>query len=107
MLTIPSTAVPERKVPVIVRPGAYTVYFERTSGLTFIHCDIHGRWTKDTKTRLSADWKALRDIHEGSPIYALHTPNDTKHEKFLLMMGFRYAASFTGTDGSPHDIYEI
>lgn len=106
MLTIPSEAIPERKVPVIVRSGAYTVYFERTSGLTFIHCDVLCPWTKEIKQRLSADWKALRALHEG-PIYALHTPSDTKHEKFLLMMGFHYAASFIGHDGSPHDIYKI
>lgn len=106
MLNIPAEAIPERKVPVIVRQGAYTVYFERTSGLTFIHCDIFSPWTKDLKQRLSSDWKALRGLHEG-PIYALHTPSDKKHEKFLLMMGFTYAASFTGPDGSPRDIYKI
>lgn len=90
---LPTTAIPERKVPVIVKP-AYTVLLERTSGLTFVHCEIHGRWSPRVKAELLADWSTFRSLHQ-APILALHTPGDRKHHKFLTMFGFEFAGSFT------------
>jgi hypothetical protein len=86
-------AIPERKVPVIVKPD-YTVFLERTSGLTFVHCDVHSRWTSRVKDELVRDWQTFRALHE-APILALHTPGDTKHHKFLSMFGFEFATAFT------------
>lgn len=90
-MTLPAEA--ERKVPVIVRP-AYTVFLERTSGLTFGHIEIHHRWTPSLKAALQDDWRNFRALH-GAPIMALHTPGDRKHLKFLTMFGFKRLGSFT------------
>jgi hypothetical protein len=82
------------KVPV-VRRSVYTLYLEQaTPRHTFIHCDVHGRWTPEVKRRLAADFETLKGLH-GGPFYALHEPGDRKHTKFLAMFGFRWAASFT------------
>lgn len=82
------------KVPVIRRP-VYTLYLEQaTAKHTFIHCDVHGRWTPRIKRDLAADWDTLKQLH-GGPLYALHDPQDHKHSKFLTMFGFYWAASFT------------
>jgi hypothetical protein len=82
------------KVPVVRRP-VYTLYLEQaTPGHTFIHCDVHGRWTRCTKKQLAADFDALKALH-GGPFFALHEPGDTKHSKFLAMFGFRWCASYT------------
>lgn len=82
------------KVPVVRRPG-YTLYLEQAAPAhTFIHCDVHGRWSPRAKRELIADWSTLLRLH-GGPIYALHEPGDRKHSKFLAMFGFRWAASFT------------
>lgn len=81
------------KVPV-VRRRAYTLYLEQaTRQHTFIHCDIHGRWSSRTKRDLADDFATLKGLH-GGPIYALHDPSDHKHHKFLAMFGFKWAASF-------------
>lgn len=102
-MIIPETALPERKVPVIVRP-AYTVSLERTSGLTFIHCDVHSAWTPAIKSALKRDWSALLAMHE-APILALHDPRDRKHEKFLRMFGFSRLTSFVDPLGTELEIH--
>lgn len=93
-------AIPERKVPVIVRQD-YTVLLERTSGLTFIHCAIHAPWSRSVKSALLDDWRTFRQLHD-APILALHRPGDRKHHKFLTQFGFKFASSFedaaTGAD---------
>ena len=92
------------KVPV-VRRQVYTLYLEQaTADHTFIHCDVHGTWTPRTKRDLAADWQTLQALH-GGPLYAMHTPGDHKHLKFLSMFGFRRAASFTDTLGRPMEIH--
>jgi hypothetical protein len=96
---------PERKVPVIVRP-AYTVSLERTSGLTFVHCDIHARWTPTIKAALREDWRRFLELHE-APILALHTPGDRKHAKFLSIFGFSLRGSITDPTGKPLEIFAI
>lgn len=96
MDTLPRHAIPERKAPVIVKPE-YVVSFERTSGMTFVHCEIKGRWSVNLKLSLLADWKALLSLHD-APIFALHTPGDTKHHKFLTMFGFKPHATYTDAE---------
>lgn len=95
----------ERKVPVIVRP-AYTVFLERTDGLTLVHCDIHQRWTPTIKAALREDWLSLVAMHE-APILALHTPGDRKHHKFLTLFGFRFLGSLQTPEGTHQDIFAI
>jgi hypothetical protein len=105
MIDLPPEAIPERKVPVIVRKD-YTVYLERTSGLTFIHCDVHSRWSPSVRFDLMHDWQSFKLLHR-APIYALHTPGDRKHEKFLRLFGFSFEGSFTDPAMGPTEIYSI
>jgi hypothetical protein len=103
-LSIPDKAIPERKVPVIVRKD-YTVSLERTSGMTFVHCDITGRWSKTVQKSLDQNWQALLHLHTDT-IYALHTPGDRKHEKFLHLFGFSLAGTYTAVEGTI-ELYKI
>src|SRR3546814_15682803 len=90
-MEVPVEADHQFKVPVI-RRSEYTVYLEQaTRHHTFIHCVIHVRWTPKVFRALTADFAVLRGLH-GGPIYALHPPEDRKHHKFLLRMGFSLAA---------------
>lgn len=92
------------KVPVVQRPE-YTLYLERaTRNHSFIHCDIHVRWSPQVKQRLLNDWKTLKDLH-GHPIYALHTPGDVKHLKFLRMFGFKFLRNYPKSWALPEEIY--
>jgi len=103
-MIVPEQADHQLKVPVVRRP-VYTLYLEQaTPHHTFIHCDIHGRWTPRTKRDLLADWTTLKALH-GGPIHALHTPGDRKHTKFLSMFGFRRAASFIDHTGHNMEIH--
>ncbi|WP_375292307.1 hypothetical protein [Sphingomonas melonis] len=92
------------KVPVVCRP-VYTLYLEQaTPAHTFIHCDIHGRWSPRIKRELIADWIALKNLH-GGPLYALHAPADRKHLKFLHLFGFRRVSSFIDRTGHAKEIF--
>ena len=102
-LSLPQEAIPERKVPVILR-HAFTVFLERTSGLTFVHCDLHVPYTKTVRAQIKADWYTLLTLHP-EPIYALHLPGDRKHETWLRLFDFSYVTTFTAPDGTIHDLY--
>ena len=92
------------KVPVVRKPE-YTLYFEQaTRAHTFIHCDIHERWSPAVKAQLAQDFAALTALH-GGPFYALHDPADRKHHKFLRMFGFKWAASFHDRQQSRMEIF--
>ena len=93
------------KVPTVRRP-AYTLYLEQANrDLTFIHCDIHGKWTSKVKKALQNDWTLLKFLH-GGPLFALHDPEDHKHAKFLRLFGLRKVEQFVSrTDGRTHHIY--
>lgn len=92
------------KVPVVRRPE-YTLYLEQaTPHCTFIHCDIHARWSSRIKRRLTADWAALHGLH-GGPFYAQHDPHDRLHLKFLTLFGFHRVASFIDSTGRAREIY--
>lgn len=94
----------DRKIPIITR-DEYTVSLERTSGLTLGHCDIHVPWTRDLKQKLTDDWATFLTLHR-APIFALHTPGDRKHEKFLAMFGFTFVGKLMQPDGE-NEIYVI
>jgi hypothetical protein len=82
-----------RKVPVVQRDN-FTLYLERSFGQTFIHCDIHGAWTKNVMRELSLAFDCLKCLHR-EPIYALHDPDDNKHLKFIQTFGFKFVETFT------------
>ena len=91
------------KIPVLTT-GEFILYLEELEGVVFIHCDVLVKWTKEVKKRLSKAFELLSSEY-GKEIYALHTPADKKHEKFLKMFDFSYLKSFTGTDGKDYDVY--
>lgn len=94
------------KVPV-VRRLSHTLYLEQATRLhTFIHCDVHTRWTQSVKAALSRDFATLRTLH-GGPLYALHQPGDAKHSKFLSMFGFKFAAAFKDKAGRRMEIHQV
>lgn len=84
----------------------YVIKYEEQQGLTFIHCDIKTKWTKQVKASLQEDFKTLREL-KTSPIYALHELNDKKHCKFLQQFGFKYLQDVTGTDSKTRQVYYI
>jgi hypothetical protein len=84
------------KVPV-ARRWCYTISLEQIAGYgTFVHCDIHTKWTKLVKEMVKSGWHLVKTAH-GGPLYAEHDPEDTKHTKFLKMFGFEMHT--TTTDG--------
>jgi hypothetical protein len=91
------------KQPVIIT-SSYILYLEQDNGFTFIHCDVLNKWTKEVKKQLANSFKDLT-IQYGQPLYALHTKEDKKHEKFLKMFDFSYLQSIKGLDGNNYDIY--
>jgi hypothetical protein len=94
------------KVPVFVRPQQHTIYYEYLdlldgNSLTFVHCDVVCRWTRQAKKRLHLDFNSLLALRT-QPVYCLrHTK---MQEKFIRMFGFTYA--FTAADGEA-DIYKL
>lgn len=83
------------KTPVIISPN-YIVYLEEHADVSFIHCDCFG-WTKTIKQELIVDFEKLLQIHR-KPVFAIHEINDTKHLKFLSIMGFIFLKTFVGAD---------
>lgn len=90
------------KTPVI-NSDDYVVYLEYYQGLTIIHCDCY-KWSKQVKQNLTKDWNKLVEIHR-KPIYAIHEIEDTKHLKFLQLMGFEFNNSFVGTDNKERHLF--
>lgn len=94
------------KVPVAIQP-TFTISFERSQGFTFIHCDIHGPWTAKVKQDLTVAFRALCVLHS-EKIYAQHSPDDTKHEKFLKMFSFKFVEEFAdAATGNIRHLYSI
>ena len=91
------------KVPVLQTPE-FVLYLEEFDGLCFIHCDVLVKWTKNVKSKL-AKWFDVLTKECGKELYALHSPNDKKHEKFLKIFDFSYLNSFIGIDGNNYDVY--
>lgn len=95
------------KVPVVQRPD-YTLTFERaTKEHTFVHCDVHRQWTKDSKRQLLDDLKTLRGLH-GQPIYTMHSDDNPKLGKFIECLGFTFNLSYVDAlSGRLTHIYSI
>lgn len=91
------------KIPV-VQHDQFILYLERLDDCVVIHCDVLVRWTKAVKKNLSECFQKLT-VNVGEPIYAMHTPSDTKHRKFLEMFGFTKYGDIYGVDGNKYDIY--
>jgi hypothetical protein len=91
------------KVPVLDTDD-FVLYLEDVNGNSFIHCDVLAKWNKTVKKRLQVAFNLLVKEY-GKELYALHTPEDRKHEKFLKMFDFSYLQSLTGKDGKDYDIY--
>lgn len=91
------------KVPVL-NTKDFVLYLEDLNNLTFIHCDILTKWNKKVKQNLQIGFKLLTTEY-GKELYALHTPADKKHEKFLKMFNFSYLQSIKGNDDNDYDVY--
>lgn len=91
------------KIPVI-RTKDFILYLEEFQGLTFIHCDVLTKWTKEVKKSLQ-QWFDVLTKEYGKELYALHSPDDKKHEKFLKLFSFDYVNSIEGTDKNIYDVY--
>ena len=91
------------KIPVI-QNKQFVLYLEDLDGNLFIHCDILSKWSKEVKQNLK-NWFTRLTKECGKELYALHTPEDKKHEKFLRIFDFSYLYSTIGTDGNKYDIY--
>lgn len=91
------------KIPVVITQD-FIIYLENDSGFTFIHCDVLSKWSKKIKKELLKSFKEVVSHHQ-QELFALHTPNDKKHEKFLNMFNFKYLQTFVGLDESTYDIY--
>ena len=102
MIKLPEVSEAERKLPVIRRDD-YTVSLERTSGMTFIHCEFR-KWSKDAYRDLFGEFKALKWLI-AEPIYALHRADDKKHEKFLKMFNFTYLCDFVDADDEEYQLH--
>ena len=91
------------KIPIVQRE-AYTIFFERVLGNTFVHCDVK-KWNKTSKTALLRDWEALCLLHN-EPIYADHVVGDKKPLTFLEITGFHYVKTGLGNDLKLIQIYK-
>jgi hypothetical protein len=91
------------KVPV-VQTEDFIIYLEQDLNKTFIHCDVVNSWSRKVKRNLLLWFDALTKEY-GKELYALHTPNDKKHEKFLKMFNFKYFTNIKGLDGNSYDVY--
>jgi hypothetical protein len=103
MIELPEVAEHSYKVPVIVR-DEYTVSLEYTSKMHFGHVDVH-KWSPSSAWQLGVDFEDLKTL-VNSPIYALHTPGDEKHLKFLEKYGFEYLCDFVDADGDEKQLYK-
>lgn len=90
------------KTPVINNTN-YIVYFEHYRDINVIHCDCY-KWSRSIKEQLSKDFDLLMSVYR-EPVYAIHEIEDTKHLKFLLMMGFEYSNDFVGTDSKLRQLF--
>lgn len=91
------------KTPVI-QTSEYIIYIEEYKDDWFIHCDVTSKWNKTVKQNLIESFNLLTSQCD-KVLYALHTPEDNKHKKFLKMFHFNYLKSIVGSDGKKYDIY--
>jgi hypothetical protein len=91
------------KTPIVNREH-FIIYLEEVDGFIFIHCDVLSKWTKTIKKELQEEFdKITKKLN--TDLFALHTPNDNKHIKFLKMFGFTWFKNIKGIDNNYYDIY--
>ena len=91
----------------ISRTGVYTVTLEQAHGLTFIHCDIHKRWSASIKRRLQSDFGQLLQLSDNQTFYTLSATDDHKHHKFLSLFGFTYAGTIPAEGGLNRHLFKL
>lgn len=100
------TGVHYPKVPVCRRPGLYEIMYEQVENYTFTHIRMDGPWTPTVRRRLRYDLDALLSLH-GGPGWAISDPRDTKHHKFLNLIGYERIGPVILGDGSDAVIYRL
>jgi len=90
------------KTPVI-ETSSFTAYYEQYEEHTFLHCDVY-RYNRTVKRDLKHGLKLLL-LMRTTPLFAIHEQGDTKHLKFLTMLGFEYLTTTPCEDGKNRDIY--
>ena len=90
------------KIPVVSKKD-YILYLENLDGNVFIHCDCF-KWNKTIKQSLKKDVDNIVAFI-GKPILALHDSDDTKHLKFLNMMGFSFFNKIKVADSSIKELF--
>lgn len=94
------------RVPAIEYTGVYTVSLEECLGFTFIHCDVHTKWSPTVKRSLKVDFARLRERLDGTPLYTLSDTRDLKHHKFLGLFGFKYQGEVLCDGGLLRSLYK-
>jgi len=92
------------KVPVIETPS-FTISLEFDSGYTLIHCEVFV-YNKTVKRELQHALNLLLSIRQ-TPLLAVHDQGDTKHLKFLTLLGFEFLTTTECLDDNQRDIYII
>lgn len=83
----------------------YTVQVEEVLGAKFIHCDIHGPWTKTKRQQLQAEFRKWHSTLN-EPVYATHYPEQgQKHHKFLALFKFVKLSLAVDAEGRPTEIW--
>jgi hypothetical protein len=91
---------------VVIEHPHFTAYLEQSGDYTFLHCDVT-RYNKAVKRDLLRGLHLLLSMRK-SPLFALHEQGDTKHHKFLTMLGFEFLTATTDCpDEETRDIYII
>ena len=88
---------------VVIETDDFTAYYDQHQEHTFLHCDVY-RYNRSVKTDLQTGLKVLSALRQ-TPLFALHEIHDSKHLKFITMLGFKYLETRLCLDGCTRDIY--
>lgn len=88
---------------VVIETDDFTAYYDQHQEHTFLHCDVH-RYNKSVKSDLQTGLKVLLALRQ-SPLFAIHEIHDSKHLKFITMLGFEYLETRLCLDSCTRDIY--
>lgn len=69
----------------------------------FIHFDVH-HWTAQILKQMLKDWQWFRSEVK-CPFYAMGDEDDSKHNKFVRLFGFKQVGVCPCTDGKTRRIY--
>jgi hypothetical protein len=88
---------------VVIETDDFTAYYDQHQEHTFLHCDVY-RYNSSVKSDLQTGLKVLSALRQ-TPLFALHEIHDSKHLKFITMLGFKYLETRLCLDGCTRDIY--